>query len=498
MDGKLSSASRRIPQTSLLNALATPSQSARWQRSISPVTTTSLAIRNASTTSPAPQPVSSATASPALPVSEPSSFPNLDTITLDNVDLSTTADITSIPEKIGYLHEIGLNYGWGPTSILEFVIEHIHIYAGVPWWASIAATACLYRLALSPLYLKSSDIGARSAALAPVTKPITDRMTAAKKANDTPGVMLAWQQLREVRGRAGITFSAQFAPIILQGIFAFCGYRLIRRMADLPVPAFRTDGFLWLQDLTLSDPYLLLPIIMGTSIHALVRMGGETGAAAQSQMGPGLQKFMLWGMPGITILFTGWLPGAVCVWFAASGAWGILQARALQNSALRRYFKMAPLYRPKKGEADKGPLAAVLGDRFGDLYGSGPNGPVVDVVSGKNAAFTNPKYQSPNLRHSSSSRPQSQGGEVIDVKPANRMDASGSSSTTDPDMVQPIQQKSPGVFEKTSKAYTGFKNRVRKESVQTPEQMEERRRKAFKRRAEEYEARARGRKGSGR
>ena len=260
----------------------------------------------------------------------------MDTITLDNIDLTQPdipAHIAAIPEKIGYLHEIGLNYGWGPTSMLEWTIEHIHIYAGLPWWGSIAATAILLRLALLPYFIKSSDSMARSQALMPLTKPVTERMTAAQKAGDTPGMQAAWGELGVIRKRAGVSFWAQFRPMILQGVFGYCGLKLFRAAANLPVPGFKDGGFLWLTDLTVPDPYLILPLVMAGSIHMLIRIGGETGAM-NGPMSPGMQKLMLYGMPGIILITTGFLPGAVTVWFAAGGALGIVQSLSLQRPAV--------------------------------------------------------------------------------------------------------------------------------------------------------------------
>ncbi|EME43379.1 hypothetical protein DOTSEDRAFT_108955, partial [Dothistroma septosporum NZE10] len=293
------------------------------------------ATRHASTTQTPSEPATA-------PLPQTSSFPELDTITLD--DIAKTADgidISSIPEGVGYLRQIGLDYGYGPTSMIEWVLEHMHIWGGLPWWGAIAATAVAIRVVTFPLYLKSSDIMARQNALTPITKPITDRMTKAQQEGNTSEVMQAWSQLSTVRKRAGISIPQQFLPIILQGIIGYCGFKIMRAASELPVPGFQTGGFLWLQDLTLTDGYLLMPIIMAGTVHMIVRTGGETGA--QTQLPEGMKKVMLWGMPGMICLITAWQPGAVCVWFAASGALGIIQGKALQQPAVRNFFRLAPM-----------------------------------------------------------------------------------------------------------------------------------------------------------
>lgn len=54
---------------------------------------------------------------------------------------------------------------------------------------------------------------------------------------------------------------AQF-PVFISFFFA------IRGMANLPVESFKTGGYLWFQDLTLCDPYYVLPIMCSFSMLA--------------------------------------------------------------------------------------------------------------------------------------------------------------------------------------------------------------------------------------
>ena len=299
--------------------------------------------------------------------------------------------VMSIPERLGFLKELGLDYGWGPTAMLEWTLEHIHITAGLPWWAAIAATAVLVRAATFPLYLKSADQAARQSALTSVTKPITERMTVAQKANDQTGVMQAWSELRAVRKRAGMSYTAQFTPMLVQSVLGFCSFKLMRGMANLPVPGLKDGGFGWITDLTISDGYLLLPAIMAGAMHIMFRYGGETGQTNEL-MNPGMKAFMLWGMPGVIFLVTGWQPGAVCIWFVASGAWAMGQAMLMQKPAVRKFFGVTPMYRSAPSDkADKGLMGIAMSaaqQRTG----------VIDVKATSKAAPSGMSYQAPNVR----------------------------------------------------------------------------------------------------
>lgn len=336
-------------------------------------------------------------------------------MTLDDINLETASNI---PEGIGYLHEIGLNFGYGPTSMLQWTLEHLHIYTGLPWWSSIMATALVVRLCMVPLFLMSSDQMARQNALVTVTKPITDRITAAQRTQDTQAMQIAYAEMLAVRKRAGLSFKRQMTPVILTAVFGFCGFRLLRAMSTLPVPGFHDGGFLWLKDLTLTDPYLILPIAMGLSVHLLTRLGGDTGATGVSSLGPTFQKVMLYGLPLTITVVTGLQPGALCIWFVTTGTFSICQSYLLQRPAVRNLFNLAPMYKPTPKEGDPNPMAAVM-ESWNAMRGK----PATSTPEGKNANIMRPQYQPPTSRYSGPNG-------TIDIKASSSKPTSVAKPTT--------------------------------------------------------------------
>lgn len=401
--------SRTLPRASTLASPRSAIASSQWRIRSAGTAFSLSAIRHASTlpTSPAPGPASA----PQAPVTEPAAAAtaaptptpyNLDTITLDDVEVAAANDlVSSIPERLGFLKEIGLDYGWGPTSVIQWTLEHIHITGGLPWWGAIAATAILVRVVTFPLYLKSSDQAARQSALMTITAPISARMSAAQKAGDQTGVMRAWQEMNAVRKRAGLSYAQQFTPMIVQSVIGYCSFKLMRGMANLPVPGLKDGGFGWVTDLTITDGYLLLPAIMAGAMHVMFRYGGESGQNNE-MMNPGMKSFMLWGMPGVIFLITGWQPAALCIWFAASGAWAMGQAMVMQKPAVRKFFGITPMYKAKKVDGSE-----IHNQSLMDIArtASQTTGRVVDTTAtSKSASKTGSSamsYQAPNVRTTS-------------------------------------------------------------------------------------------------
>lgn len=198
----------------------------------------------------------------------PADAPVSPTTTEQPSDLSNLhdVDINSIPEKIGYLKELGLDYGWGPSAFMEYVIEHIHIWGGLPWWASVAGAGLLIRLVLFKPMLEATDAGAKLHNLKPETQPITEKMLTCSRNGDNAGAMRYRQELSALKKSHGIRTFAPFIPF-LQIPFGFGCFRAVRGMAALPVPGLAEESAAWITDLTVPDPYFILPAVSSCLLY---------------------------------------------------------------------------------------------------------------------------------------------------------------------------------------------------------------------------------------
>ena len=163
-------------------------------------------------------------------------------------------------EHLGFLKELGLDYGWGTTAFVQTVLEHVHIYLGTPWWASIGITVVLIRASLFKFFVDAADSNARRQIIKPLEEPLTERMKVAQAEKNRMALQEIWRERSALHRSAGIIWWKSFLPF-LQLPLGFGIFRLMRGMAYLPVPGLDTGGFLWVHDLTVSDPYYILPLI---------------------------------------------------------------------------------------------------------------------------------------------------------------------------------------------------------------------------------------------
>ena len=222
-----------------------------------------LAPRFASTT-PVPPPV--AEEQPAVvPPPQASTSAEGESL-LPPLDEMTDPISPPVYEHLGFLKEMGLDYGWGPTSLVQTMLEHVHVYLGTPWWASIGITVLIFRAALFKFYINAADISARRALIKHLETPLVERMQAARAEGDTKAVWEARKEIKVLHKAAGIKPWTTFVPF-LQLPIGFGTFRLMRGMATLPVPGFDTGGLLWVSDLTTPDPYYILPMVTAYSYY---------------------------------------------------------------------------------------------------------------------------------------------------------------------------------------------------------------------------------------
>ena len=215
-----------------------------------------------------PQPVPNASPT-AQPVATESQVFVEDAPPLDG---STYNSEPEFVEYIGYLKDIGLDYGWGPTSVVETLLEYVHLYTGTPWWASITLTVVLIRVVIFKFYVDAQDSTARMAAIKPLTRPLEQRQQAAMAAKNQVYLRDVQQERKALYKEHGISMTSLFVPLILQVPLGFGTFRLIRGMAALPVPGFDQGGFWWLTDLTMPDPYFVFPLVTAAVYHLTFRV----------------------------------------------------------------------------------------------------------------------------------------------------------------------------------------------------------------------------------
>ncbi|EQL00604.1 OXA1-like protein [Ophiocordyceps sinensis CO18] len=297
-------------------------------------TATDTPAQAATTAAPAVRPVDP---TPEAPLTEPL-VPASDVDLWSIADLVDAKEILAMPEQLGYLHAIGLDYNWGPSSIMQWTLEHVHVWTGLGWGASIVATAFALRVVMFYPQVRALQFGA-----------LMQKMKQDPRSHEAMKLIQQGYQDRDMetrhrgqilnkmlRDQYGVSNWGMLWSI-MQVPFAFGMFRVVSGMTHIPVPSLETGGYLWFPDLTLADPS---PPAVGTGLMILsVLLNAKHGPPSQQKM---LKPMMfLFGIFGF--FCTTFLSSAVNLMTVAVGASTLVSALVLSNTRLRRFFDL-PTY----------------------------------------------------------------------------------------------------------------------------------------------------------
>ena len=158
--------------------------------------------------------------------------------------------------------------------MLERLLEYVHMYAGTPWWGSTVIVIVIIRTLLLKLYFDSADTNARYKLIKNIEAPLQERYKQAMRTQDAAETRKVWSEMNALRASAGMKMWKQFVPLV-QIPISFSLFRLQRGMSTLPAPGYETGGFLWVKDLTVPDPYFIMPIVQTVALYGTIAVHDE-------------------------------------------------------------------------------------------------------------------------------------------------------------------------------------------------------------------------------
>jgi membrane protein insertase Oxa1/YidC/SpoIIIJ len=273
---------------------------------------------------------------------EPEILKNVEDL-LAKSDNVAPEDLASVPERIGYLKEVcGIDFGWGTSTMFQWVIEYTHVYTGLGWGATFIAICIVGRIVMFRAAVKGQEMSARMKEVQPILNPLREAYKEAVAARDQKTMNTVQAQMRAVTRESGISMWTIFKPLVYQIPFNFAGYRLSHAMGALPVPALHNEAIFWLNDLSMTDLWIL-PTVSAAITFLTMRMNIKaTGGAAAGSGQAAMQRVFQYVLPVISWGFLRWQPGVGQVFFLTQAISSALQVSAFSNNTARRMLGLAP------------------------------------------------------------------------------------------------------------------------------------------------------------
>ncbi|XP_029049180.1 mitochondrial inner membrane protein OXA1L [Osmia bicornis bicornis] len=226
--------------------------------------------------------------------------------------------------------------GYGPVGIMQYSLELLHIGCDLPWWAAITVITVIVKALSVPLVINSNKNSAKMQTVIPQLVALQEKMTTARNCGNEIEVAVHSAELQTLLKKNDVSL-LPVTNIVLRILLHVPVFMGLREMANLPVESLKTGGLWWFTDLTITDPYYLLPLFTSVGLFLVT----EHSLKSASTLSP-LMQYMMRGVPVLTFAFAINFPGAILCYWVLSTFMTVAQNIVLNNPKVRKYFNIPP------------------------------------------------------------------------------------------------------------------------------------------------------------
>ncbi|XP_030043801.1 mitochondrial inner membrane protein OXA1L isoform X2 [Microcaecilia unicolor] len=244
----------------------------------------------------------------------------------------------TIADTVGELslEELGLGAST-PVGLIQNVLESLHVSLGLPWWGAIMAGTVLVRCMVFPLIVKGQREAVKLNNHMPQINELTGRMNEAKSSGNKFEFSKAYTDLMLYQKKHDVNPLRGFLVPLVQAPIFISFFVALRKMAYLPVPSMQSGGLWWFTDLTVADPYFILPLTVTCTMWAILELGAESGVDNPNLR---VMKTVFRIMPLAILPFTINFPTAIFTYWMTSNLFSLAQVGFLRIPAVRRKLKI--------------------------------------------------------------------------------------------------------------------------------------------------------------
>ena len=206
-----------------------------------------------------------------------------DTVTFEtSAPAKWAADATPLAElpPQGDLASLGLCANT-PVGWLQSMMEYVHVHMGLPWWFAIIASTFLLRAAIFPVMMKAQKNGVVLNNVNPEIQQLMKKQRAYRQVGNQMLAELCSMKIWKIYQKNKCNpLKMAVMPLIQLPLFVSF-FMAVRKMAAVPVESMKTGGVLWFQDLTVADPYYVLPVLACGSFVASIEVSIHIYTAAE-------------------------------------------------------------------------------------------------------------------------------------------------------------------------------------------------------------------------
>ncbi|XP_061349435.1 mitochondrial inner membrane protein OXA1 [Gastrolobium bilobum] len=240
---------------------------------------------------------------------------NIDLMT-DVADVLTDSTLEAVASQAPIVNEVAIAAADSalPVKVLQYVIDGVHCYTGLNWWAAIALTTLVIRSATVPLLINQLKATSKLTLMRPHMEEIKQQME--ERAMDPNAAAEGQKQMKKLFKEYGVSPFTPLKGLFIQGPIFVSFFLAISNMAE-KVPSFKHGGAYWFIDLTTPDTLYILPVL--TSLSFLITVECNMQEGMEGNPVAATMKNVSRGLAVLTVPFTMGFPKAIfCYWITSN------------------------------------------------------------------------------------------------------------------------------------------------------------------------------------
>lgn len=270
--------------------------------------------------------------------SAPAPAPDLDAVPAAEVDVAgvlVDAAAAAVPAPFPGEVAAAAADSFLPVAALQHLIDAIHTFTGLNWWACIALTTLIIRGATVPLLVNQLKATSKLNAIKPEMEAIKDRMDS----TDPKSVKEGQAKMKALFKKHGVSMFTPLKGLLIQAPMFMSFFVAISNMVE-KVPSLKGGGALWFTDLTTPDSLFIFPVLTGLTFLATVELNAQEGMEGNPMAGK--MKYFSRGMAIMTVPFTMKFSKAIFCYWITSNLFSLVYGIVMRQPPVRKLFRIPP------------------------------------------------------------------------------------------------------------------------------------------------------------
>ena len=242
----------------------------------------------------------------------------------NEININDTNNVTNnsapLLDEMSTLADYGLCGSVYPHHLIQSLLDYMNTTLDISWIPAIAIVTIALRCLALPTYIKMRQFNTKMSNYLPETTELQFGMMQATNPIERNKKRLEYMEFLQKHNLNPIKpllFSLPMSAIFLSFFAA------LRGISEAKVASFVNGGALWFKDLTVPDPYCILPMLACSSLYLLFRFGAAAAEVGPAESFPLFQKILLWS-PMVFFPFAVFQPACMFIFWLTSNSFSML------------------------------------------------------------------------------------------------------------------------------------------------------------------------------